>query len=76
MTKVILRKNKNGNIKFPDFELCYKAIVMKSVILALKKIHKSMEQNREPRNKSIHVWSINLWQRSQEYTMGKEQSLQ
>ena len=55
MTKVILRKNKNGNIKFPDFELCYKAIVMKSVILALKKIHKSMEQNREPRNKSIHV---------------------
>ena len=55
MTKVILRKNKNGNIKVPDFELCYKAIVMKSVILALKKIHKSMEQNREPRNKSTHV---------------------
>ena len=76
MTKVILRKNKNGDIKFPDFKLCYKAVVMKNVILAFKKTHKSMEWNREPRNKSTHIRSINLWQRSQEYTMGKEQSLQ
>jgi len=28
----------------------------------------------EPRNKSTHVWSINLCQRSQEYTLGKRQS--
>ena len=38
-----------------------------------------MEQNREPRNKSMHVWSINLQQRSQQYTMGtirEGQSLQ
>ena len=32
--------------------------------------------NREPRNKPSHIWSINLWQRSQEYTMGERQSLQ
>ena len=36
----------------------------------------SMEENRDPRNKLIHIWSIDLWQRSQEYTMGKGQSFQ
>ena len=35
-----------------------------------------MEQNKQPRNKPTHVWSINLQQRSQEYTMGKGQSFQ
>ena len=30
-----------------------------------------MEQKREPRNKPTHLWSINLQQRRQEYTMGK-----
>ena len=42
--------------------------------LALKQSHRSMEQNREPRNKHMQPWSINLWQRRQEYTTG--QSLQ
>ena len=35
-----------------------------------------MEQNREPRNKPTHLWSINLQQWRQEYTMEKRQSLQ
>ena len=35
-----------------------------------------MEQNREPRNKPTIIWSINLWQRRQEYAVGKRQSLQ
>ena len=35
-----------------------------------------MEQNREPRNKLTHLWSVNLQQRGQEYTMEKRQSLQ
>ena len=35
-----------------------------------------MEQNREPRNKLIHLQPINLQQRRQEYTMEKRQSLQ
>ena len=35
-----------------------------------------MEQNREPRDKPMHMWSIHLQQSSQEYTMGKGQYLQ
>ena len=31
-----------------------------SMVLAQKQVHRSMELNREPRNKSIHLWSVNL----------------
>ena len=47
-----------------------------SMVLAQKQKYKSMEQDRKPRNKPMHLWSINLWQRRQEYTMEKRQSLQ
>ena len=47
----------------------------RSIVLAEKQTHRSTEQNREPRNKPTHLWSINLWQRRQEYTMEKSQSL-
>ena len=30
--------------------------------------------DRDARNKPTHLWSINLWQRRQEYTMGKRVS--
>ena len=33
-----------------------------------------MEQTREPRNKPMHIWAINLTQRNQEYTMVKGRS--
>uniref|UniRef100_A0A4X1SK00 PurE domain-containing protein n=1 Tax=Sus scrofa TaxID=9823 RepID=A0A4X1SK00_PIG len=36
---------------------------------------KSTEQNREPRNKLANLWSINLQQRRQEYTMEKDSLL-
>ena len=36
----------------------------------------SKEQDRNPRNKPMHLQSINLQQRRQEYTMKKRQSLQ
>ena len=35
-----------------------------------------MEQNRQPRNKPAHLWTINIQQRRKEYTMEKRQSLQ
>ena len=47
-----------------------------SVVLAQKQTYGSMEQNREPRKKPTQLQSINLWQRRQEYKMGKRQSLQ
>ena len=47
-----------------------------SEVLAQKQTLGSMEQNRDPRNKPTHLWSINLQQRRQEYTMEKRQSLQ
>ena len=31
-----------------------------SMVLAQKQMHRSMEQDREPRNKTTHLWSINL----------------
>ena len=31
-----------------------------------------MEQNREPRNKPTHLWSINLQQTRQEHTIKKK----
>ena len=46
------------------------------MVLAQKQTYSSVEQNREPRNKHMHLWSINLWQMRQEYTVEKRQSLQ
>ena len=37
---------------------------------------KSMEQKRELTNDFTHLWSIDLQQKRQEYTMSKRQSLQ
>ena len=32
--------------------------------------------NREPGNKLIHIWVINVWQRNRDYTVGKGEFLQ
>ena len=40
-----------------------------SVVLAQRQKYRSMEQNRNPRDKSILIWTLYLWQRRQEYTM-------
>ena len=37
--------------------------IQNSVVLAQKQAHRSMEHNREPRNKPILIWTIDLWQR-------------
>ena len=47
-----------------------------SMVLAQKQKYISMQQDRKPRNKPIHLWVPYFWQRGQEYTMGQRQPLQ
>ena len=42
-----------------------------SMVLAQRQKYRSMEQNRTPRDKSMHLWTCYLWQRRQKYTMKK-----
>jgi len=46
-----------------------------SVILAQRQKYKSMEQNRKPRDESMHLWTPYLWQRRQKCTMEKRRTL-
>ena len=67
ITKIIFRKKKRaGNITLPDFRL-QSYSYQNSKVLAEKQTqtHRSMEQNREPRNKFTYLWSTNLQQRRQ-----------
>ena len=45
------------------------------IVLEQKQTYRSMEQNREPRNKPTHLQSINLQQKRQEYNGYKTVSL-
>ena len=46
-----------------------------TMVLAQRQKYRPMEQNRKPRDKSMHLWTPYFWQRRQEYTMEKIQSL-
>ena len=45
------------------------------MVLAQKQTHRSVEQNREPRNEPTLIWAISLQQRRHEYTVGERKPL-
>ena len=58
------------NLTFQDILQSYNN--QNSMVLTQKQTYRSMEQNREHRNKPTLTCSINLWQRNQEYINGEK----
>jgi len=60
----------------PDFKLYYKVIVIKQYGIGIKADTQINGRDRDPRNKHVHIRSINLCQRNHVYIAGKGLSLQ
>ena len=79
------KKNEAGGISFPDLDYTTKLQSSRQYGTGTKKKKKkekkkqknrSMEQDRKPRIKPMHLQTSNLYQRRREHAMDKRQSLQ
>lgn len=46
-------------------------VILNSMVWAEKQARRSVEQKREPRNKSTRTWANHVWQRAQKHTVAE-----
>ena len=54
---IVRKKNRAGEIRLPDFRLLQSYSNRDSMVLAQKQKYRSMEEDRKPLDKPMHIWS-------------------